>query len=206
MKKILLLFFSCTVISSQAQLKDSITASLQHKPTIYFNYGSQFGFIRNEFAKTFFIKAGLDYNKTTKFGLGFNWLRPRPERILDLPEGKKYGRLEMNYFSLFAEYTFFKTYRWEASIPAQVGVGWANYSYEENSIRKTLRRHPLVLYEPMMTIQYRFFRYFAAGCGLGYRLVILKSQMSDEQFTSPVFVVKTKFYFGDMWRDIRHRK
>lgn len=201
-----LLFFLVITKIALPQLKDSIASSLKFKPTIYFNYGTQYGFVSNEFSKTFFVKAGLDYNKTTKFGIGFNWLRPRPERELQLLEGIKYGRLNMYYFSLFAEYTFFKTYHWEASIPAKVGIGWANYSYLENGSYVSLTSRPLVLYEPIMTLQYRFLKYFAAGGGIGYRLVLLKNKLSDEQFTSPLFVIKTKLYFGDIWNDIHKKK
>jgi len=206
MKKIFyLLFFLIIHSAAYPQLKDSISSSLKHKPTLYFNYGTQYGFVSNEISKIFFIKAGLDYNKTTKFGIGFNWLRPRPERVLQLAEGIKYGRLNMYYFSLFTEYTFYKTYHWEASIPAQIGIGWANYSYEENGSYQRLTSRPLVLYEPVMTLQYRFLKYFAAGGGIGYRLVLFKNRLSDEQFTSPVFVIKTKLYFGDLWKDVKKK-
>lgn len=193
-------------LSASAQLTDSIRASFQHKPSPYFNYGSQYSFISNQFAGISYVKLGVDYGGITRFGVGYNWLnRKFPERVI-LHEGKPVeANLFVRYFSFFAEYTYFRTYRWEASIPAQIGLGVAGHAYSPNGHRQVLGSRFFVLYEPIMTIQYRFFRYFAAGGGVGYRIMLTNRSALDEKFTSPLLVLKTRFYFGDLWTDVKAR-
>lgn len=187
-----------------AQLMDSIARSFEEKPSLYFNYGSQYSFISNKLATISNVKIGVDYSGTFKLGLGFNWLSKKyKERNRFLEADMRLSQLHMYYFSAFAEYTFFKTYHWEATIPAQIGCGWANYSYSNSSNANVHSANKLfVLYEPMMTIQYRFLKYFGIGCGIGYRLVVINRTVIEEQMTSPLFVLKSKLFVGDLWRDI----
>ena len=207
MKSIFVFLIFILHLECKSQLMDSIAKSFENKPSLYFNYGSQYSFIENQFASIQNIKIGIDYSGTFKLGVGYNWLSKKfPERnnVREITPGV--ARFNFNYVSLFAEYTFFKTYYWEATIPAQLGFGLANYSGVLYGERIKTPTKFFVVYEPLMTIQYRFLRYFGAGCGIGFRLILINSSAIPEQLFSPLVIVKTKFYFGEIWKDLKGRK
>lgn len=190
--------------NTQAQLIDSIRASFKQKPSLYFNWGTHYSFISNEFANIKWLKAGIDYNGITKIGIGYNWLSPKPQKIKNI-EGLYYNSLlHFNYVSLFIEYSYWRTYRWEASIPAQIGFGFAYYTYNDSGgIKRKTQSSFFVLYEPITTITYRILRYFGVGGGIGYRLVLMDKKNMNETFASPLLVIKTKLFFGDLWSDTK---
>lgn len=206
-RPILLLLFLLFSSGVKSQLFDQIKSSLAEDPKIYFNWGSQYSFISGDFATIRNIKIGLDYGNITRFGIGYNWLSGAFPTRKGLYGGEiKDTRLNMQYLTLFAEYTFYRTDRWEASIPAQAGFGLAWNSYFIGHKEKVhLQPRFFILYEPVMTIQYRFLRYFGAGGGIGYRLIIINSSSLRETFTSPLLVLKTKLYLGEMWKDYTGR-
>lgn len=197
------IFFVMIVFSSKAQLVDSISHSFKHKPGFYWNYGTNYSFISTQFAGIMNIKLGADFNSTTKIGAGFNWIQKGMDKQIAVA-GFSHSQLYMRYVSVFFEYTYFKTYHWEASIPAQIGIGNMNYIHTlPNGITQKSDQRWFVLYEPLTTIQYRFLRYFAVGGGIGFRIVLPNKPTPDDHFTSVLFVVKSKFYFTDALRDFR---
>src|SRR5688572_25167270 len=125
-KHTLILILLLNAFSSRGQLVDSIAHSFTHKPSFYWNYGTNYSFISNQFAGVMNIKLGADFNTTTKIGAGFNWIQKGMEKQSAV-QGFRESQLYMRYVSVFFEYTYFKTYHWEASIPAQLGLGNMNY-------------------------------------------------------------------------------
>jgi hypothetical protein len=57
------------------------------------------------------------------------------------------------------------------------------------------------MYEPAMTVQYRFLRYFGVSAGLGYRLVFKNNEILKQQMSAPVYLVGLKIFFDDLWKD-----
>lgn len=202
-KYYLSLIFLFNALFSSGQLVDSISNSFKHKPGFYWNYGTNYSFISNQFAGIMNIKLGADFNSTTKIGAGFNWIQKGLEKQTPVT-GNTQSQLYMRYVSIFFEYTYFKTKHWEASIPAQIGLGNMNYIHTlPNGLTAKTENKWFVLYEPITTIQYRFFRYFAVGGGIGFRIVLPNKPAPEDHFTSVLFVVKSKFYFTDAWRDFK---
>lgn len=202
-KSIFLFIFLFKALSSSAQLVDSISHSFTHKPSFYWNYGTNYSFISNQFAGIMNIKMGADFNSTTKIGIGFNWINKGLDKQTPVL-GYFHSQLYMRYVSLFFEYTYFKTKHWEASIPAQIGLGNMNYIHSlSNGTSQKTESKWFILYEPITTIQYRFLRYFAVGGGIGFRIVLPNKPTPEDHFTSVLFVVKSKFYFTDAFRDFK---
>jgi hypothetical protein len=202
-KSIFLFIFLFKALSSSAQLVDSISHSFTHKPSFYWNYGTNYSFISNQFAGIMNIKMGADFNSTTKIGAGFNWINKGLDKQTPVL-GYFHSQLYMRYVSLFFEYIYFKTKHWEASIPAQIGIGNMNYIHSlSNGTSQKTESKWFILYEPITTIQYRFLRYFAVGGGIGFRLVLPNKPTPEDHFTSVLFVVKSKFYFTDAFRDFK---
>ena len=76
------------------------------------------------------------------------------------------------------------------------------HSLSNGTFQKTESKW-FILYEPITTIQYRFLRYFAVGGGIGFRIVLPNKPTPEDHFTSVLFVVKSKFYFTDAFRDFK---
>ncbi len=187
------------IFSSQAraQLFDSIRTSFDYKPKVLLKFDTRNSFISNQYAKIHGIKFGLSFNKTTNIGIGYNWM---PKRLIErnFPNSNKID-LKFGYVVAFFEYNFYKSKYWSAEIPVQIGLGKAQYDDVDLSI--TTASSWIIIYEPAMTIEYKFLKYFGIGGGVGFRLAIKSNQQIKESFTAPEYILRFKIYFGDIYKD-----
>lgn len=198
---ILLVFF----MPLRAQVRH-YTDSFKEKRSFYFTWDSKITFITNRYAQVKSIKCGFDFGGgKTKFGIGYNWYKGPIVRTFDGPEGSTLtANFKFRYASIFTEYLYFKNDKWEATIPAQVGVGIMQYNQEFTKNRIPGAGGVFLVYEPASTITYRFLRYFGIGVGLGYRLVImLGDNPQNEQLHSPVIMLRSKLYFDTLLADFK---
>ncbi len=153
-------------------------------------------FVTASYSKVKGVKIGLSYHKVFKLGIGYSWMKTDyyPERFDDSTN------LRLGYGNAFLEYTFFQTKHWQFEIPIQIGLGRISYNSPEGRI---LEKQWVPIWEPAMTFEYLFLRYFGVGVGAGYRLVIKPKNPIQEQFTSPIYIFKFKIYFGDIYNDAK---
>ena len=84
----------------------------------------------------------------------------------------------------------------------QLGLGTGSVVYDDVTGRtRKLQRSLVLLYEPSITVQYRFLKYFAVGGGWGYRLVARNEHLSDG-LTAPIYTFGLRVFFGDLWKDL----
>lgn len=200
-----LFFVVLLQVPATAQVR-KYTDSFREKRSLYFTWDSKITFISNRYAQVKSIKLGFDFGGKTKFGLGYNWYKGNIVRDFERPPQNPFmtANLKFRYASLFTEYQYFINERWEATIPAQVGLGIVQYNKEFTKEKVSRAGGFFVLYEPSSTITYRFLRYFGVGLGIGYRLVILMGENPHkENFQSPVIMVRTKLYFDYLMQDVK---
>jgi len=193
---ILLSFF---IFSSQghAQLFDSIRTSFDYKPKFLLKFDTRNSFISNQYAKIHGIKVGLSFNKTTNIGIGYHWMPKRPLEPTLLNSNKI--DLKFGYAVAFFEYNFYKSKHWSAEIPVQIGFGKAQY--DDLDLAMTTGVSWIIIYEPAMTIEYKFLKYFGIGGGVGFRLAIKSNQQIIESFTAPEYILRFKIYSGDIYKE-----
>ena len=123
-----------------------------------------------------------------------------PKRLIErnFPNSNKID-LKFGYVVAFFEYNFYKSKYWSAEIPVQIGLGKAQYDDVDLSI--TTASSWIIIYEPAMTIEYKFLKYFGIGGGVGFRLAIKSNQQIKESFTAPEYILRFKIYFGDIYKD-----
>ena len=93
---------------------------------------------------------------------------------------------------------------WEVSIPVQVGLGQAWYEHKDDQGEKyKVDKTWVFMYEPAMTVEYRVFRFFGAGIGVGYRLAIKTNRAMEENFTAPIYLLKLKLYLPEVLNVLR---
>lgn len=179
-----------------AQLFDSIKSSFDYKPKLLLKMDARNSFVTASYAKVKGIKLGLSYHKIFKVGIGYSWMKSDyfPNQFIDSTN------LRFGYGNAFLEYTFFQTEHWHFEIPIQIGIGRISY---KNTDQNILQKQWVPIWEPAMTFEYIFLKYFGVGVGAGYRLVIKPKTPIIERFTSPIYIFKFKIYFGDIYNDVK---
>lgn len=199
----LILFFSNFLF---AQSVDDFANSLKAKRSFYFTWDSKATFISNEYAQVKSLKLGFDLGGKTKFGIGYNWYKGDISRPFSTSESAFRGRLKFRYASIFTEYVYFLNDKWEATIPAQIGFGITQYNHPTTKEKLDGAGGFFLVYEASSTLVYRFLRYFGAGLGVGFRLVLLTGDNPyKENFQSPVLTLRTKVYFDRVVADFKKK-
>ena len=198
---ILLILATC---AAHAQLIDSIGGFLEAQPRVVARLDARGGFISNRNVRFMGVKLGLEHARRFQYGIGYSMLLPAEGRDVAVNGRIESGRLRMGYVAPYVDYAFFKRGNWEARIPLQIGFGAGSLAYRDaDGRRRTVARTGLILYEPAMTIQYRFLRYFGIGAGWGFRLVIQTGDDLGERLTAPVYHFGVRVFLGEMLRDAR---
>ena len=189
-------------VDANAQLFDTIAASFNYKPKFDFKFATRNSFIASKKANIFAFKIGLEFNETVTVGLGFNSLKSSDfyENKIRFDENGMIkdtvkSILKFNYISPFFEYIFFKNKRWEHTINIQVGLGKSKYEYTNlkgNLIKEN--EHFIFLYEPSMSTEFKICPWLGVGCGVGYRVLLIKN------FTSPIYSLGIKLHLGYLYR------
>lgn len=199
---VMVLLAYCGVLS--AQRIDSIPDYLAEPPALIVKLDMRGSFIGNEGVRFAGIKLGLEHAGNVQYGIGYSFLLSPVEGKAQVEGLGEVGtRLRFGYVTPYFDFAFYRKNNWELRIPVQFGIGSGSVVYEDaDGHKRKLQRSGVFLYEPSMTVQYRFLRYFAIGGGWGYRLV-LRSAPLAEGLTAPIYTFGLRVFFGDLWRDIR---
>lgn len=207
--KIITFVALCAYNVSRAQtinLSDSLYRILKNKPTPTIKFDTRNSFITGNHAKVYGIKAGLSFRKTLTVGIGYNFIGTRLTEELIIGEQEFFGQIKMRYVAPFLEYSFYKKGAWEAMVPVQIGIGQSFVRYEINGLRTDVRKDNIVLYEPGMNVEYKMFNILGLGGGVGYRIMLKNNKEIDQQFTSPVYVIRIRLIFDEILRQARKHK
>lgn len=202
----ILLIFLCASSALKAQLSDSISALLEIQPKPTLRIDGRGSFVSNQAVRMLGIKVGLHHGRRFHYGIGYNFLRSAVERDRTVVENgsaiTRNSRLHLRLATPWMDYAFYRNGPWQVSIPIQFGIGSGHLSYEnDEGNRIKFERTFLVFYEPAMTVQYRFLKYFALSGGLGYRLAFKKRYALGERLTAPIYLLGVKVFFNDILRD-----
>lgn len=210
----LVLIFGVITVLSKAQstpvpsLSDSLQKALAQEPVFFGKVSTRNSFVTGVPVRTFGIKGGVNFDDRLSFGMGFHWLERGKNYNFNLESGQQEEReLRLSYASAFCEYSFIHRKHWQVTIPVSFGVGrsWElrNPLPELEGFKKTdaLNHSTVVLYEPGMIAEYLFLKYFGIGGGVGFRLMLKRNKLIDQQFTAPIWELRFRVRFGELWKD-----
>ncbi|HEY0029282.1 MAG TPA: hypothetical protein VGC65_00875 [Bacteroidia bacterium] len=208
MRKLLyILFFLCLTATCYAQpTMDTIRQCLKQKPHLFGKFDTRNSFIENSRAKIFGLKAGLNYGGRLHFGIGYNQLNP-PSSDFDkeIYTVNSFGEIEKTtamlrlfYFSLHAEYIFYQTRHWQLSMPLQLGFGQTYYKYNLLGKRIVIDKDYNFIYEPAISIEYKFVKWAGVGADIGYRFMLTDYERLNKKFTSPTYAFKFLIYYNEI--------
>ncbi|MBL7953038.1 MAG: hypothetical protein JNM62_15120 [Flavobacteriales bacterium] len=200
----LLLLTSFAISRVQAQLLDSIALFAQERPRPVLRLDMKGSFVSNQNVRMMGVKLGLEHARRFQYGAGYSFLFSPVERDRFVHGlGTRPTRLRMGYVHAYVDYAFYQRGPWEVRIPVQVGVGSGSVVYDDQAGRRQkLFRSGFIIYEPCMTVQYRFWKYFGLGAGWGYRLVMRTGHSLDERLTAPIYTLGLRIFFEDVYRDL----
>lgn len=200
---ILLLSVLC-LSGAQAQVMDSLALFATERPRLVVKFDSRGSFIANRSVGFWGAKAGLEHAGRFQYGIGYNFLRTRTAYEREAPgAGRIPVHLRFGYVTPYVEYAFYQRGPWEVRIPVQFGIGAGSLVYRDAEGRQQrYARSGVFLYEPSMTVQYRFLRYFGAQVGWGFRLAFTNGTLG-EPLTAPTYVIGVKVFFADLYRALK---
>lgn len=201
------LMLALSLASVNAQLTDSLRVLLDQSPRVAVKLDGRGAFVSNRPVRMLGFKVGLEHGRRLQYGLGYSFLRTPVSRLdkvtVNGAELEVDTELRMGLFTPYIEYAFYQDGPWQVSIPVQFGLGTGYREFELNGEKQKTDRTFLFIYEPAMSVQYRFFRYFALSGGLGYRLVFKDNDVLTDRLTAPIYLLGFRIFFDDLLRDSR---
>ena len=198
-----LFVFICVSNISGQSFEQELKEAIKTSPRFEFRMDSRHSFINQRGVKTAGFKLGVQFAEKLSFGLGYNQLWSPLSNTISYDSRSVDVELGFWNISPYVEYVFFRDKRWELSIPVQAGLGRSFYKNESELGDPIIRSEFVISYEPAITFQYRILKYFGAGFGVGYRFMVVSNGQLEEQFTSPVYIFKTRIYFQDILKDLK---
>lgn len=199
-------FFSLVLLTSvfslNAQtfnLSDSLRDVFKQRVTPCFKFDTRNSFITGSTAKIYGIKAGVTFGTRFSAGIGYNFIGTELQEEL-ISDGRwTRADIRMNYLAPFVEYSFFQRGPWEVTAPIQFGVGNSFLRVVSDEGTTILNKGRVVLYEPGMAFEFKILRLIGVGAGFGYRIMLKNNKGIQQQFTSPVYALRCRLIFGEVY-------
>lgn len=208
LRKLLILLVVLLAHKAEAQLVDSLRVLFKKKYSIDTRLESRNSFIDHELTSVNGVRLGLAFQRKLKLGFGVSWLKTPVSNyfypVNDFGKTdtvKKY--LKFMYLCLYADFVFYKTKRWQLSVPIQVGVG--SVWHQQNKVYflgSTEKKYPVVFYEPGITVQFKVFKWMGAGADVAYRFALQNANKTYVQLSSPSLSFKALFWFDQLFYEL----
>ncbi len=186
------------MFAQSINLSDSLRNILKYKPAPVFKFDSRNSFIAGRSARIQGIKLGVSFNKTLSLGIGYNWLGQGFTERMVVNNTIVEVELKMRYIAPYIEYSFYKKGPWEVAVPVQLGFGKSFLQYKNGEQKNIFSKGRIILYEPVMTVEYKILNLVGLGVGLGYRVMLKNNRAIDHRLTSPIYVLRARIIFDEI--------
>lgn len=177
------------------------------KVKLYFAFDASRSFLREPNVKFNGFKVGVELQEKHRLGISFHGLA-EPVRFqgklnrVDYPESTDTLFFNFNYASIFYDYVWLRTKRWELTSPIHLGSGNIELSYLDTM---RVRRAPFLSTSAVMvgfggSAQFKIFRWFALGAGAGYRQMLTKDENIGKSLNAPFYQFQLKVLIGELFR------
>jgi hypothetical protein len=204
MEKIILIFFILILKCGSAQYMDTLHAVLKGRASIDARLESRYSFINNEIIGVTGFRLGAAFQRKLRIGGGLSWLKTNFSQTFHssdttelIKSSVKY--LKFGYTCLYADFVFYKTKRWQLSVPIQVGAGLTWFQPKINyNLYGPDAKYFLLLYEPGITVQFKVFKWFGLGADVAYRFAMTNRKIAPN-LNSPTYSFKILFWFDELY-------
>ena len=183
-----------------AQGSDSLIYFIENsKPKFFIQFNNRGSFVQNRTAGVTAVLAGVSYAKRVKTGLTGGVVTSKVYNSVVSENGDTVeGLLQMWFAGVHFEYTYYKTSKLEISLPVSINLGVSNYKYFSGKKAYYTENMLGVSYEASTTVIYKPIFFIGIGGGLGYRLSYFPDKYLIRSFTSVIYNLELKFYFGEV--------
>lgn len=192
--------------TTKAQLLDSLQAVMKSKSSIDIRLESRYSFINNDLAGITGIRIGAAFRRKLRFGGGLSWLSSdvtTNEIYKDVTNNTitniKY--FKMGYICFYADFVFYKSQRWQLSVPIQTGLGLSWFQFKDKYDLNTQPKYFFVIYEPGIATQFKIFKWLGLGIDVNYRFALKNNKNMSGQFSSPTYAFKLLFWIDQLFYD-----
>ena len=196
-------------VYGQSPLADSVRTSFTKKPKVIFRFDGHGSFITNTPARMTALGAGLRFGNYVHIGLAANWLNSNIYRnkIVAVDSGgvdTVAAKLNYGLVSIYSNIVIARVKKWEFTVPFELGFGGSSYTYNDKAGKlREFAKGGIITFEPMFMAEYKVFRWFGLGAGLGLRLVPIGNRAMKENFNSLLWDANMSIYFGEIYKMVR---
>lgn len=189
-----LVLFLGVASAGTAQYMDTLRTAFAGKKSLDLGFDSRNSFVDHNRVSIQSIKVGVEFGKKIALGLGYAWLSNSTPVIDkhtfydgDLHKDTCVSRqLSFNYFRFYVNYIYYKSRRWEFSIPLQAGIGKIGFTYDYKGKKRMSDEGFCFLYEPEVNVQFKVLRWLGVEGDLGYRFLFKDNKFIKNTFNSPI--------------------
>jgi hypothetical protein len=203
---ILVLIGSVSVI--KAQFMDTLREVIKRKYSLDARLESRYSLYENSLINVTGVRIGVAFQHKLRIGAGLSWLKTDATKIFnekseDGSNVRTLKRLKFWYLCYYLDFVFYKTKRWQLSVPIQLGTGSCWYQKERGyNLGGNDSKYFLLLYEPGITAQFKIFKWFGLGSDVGYRFSLSSGKKSGINLNSPSYSFKVLFWFDQLYYDL----
>jgi hypothetical protein len=204
---VVLCFVTCS-ISCSSQILDTIRELFKSKYSIDARLESRNSFINHQLIGVSGARLGVTFQRKFRIGLGLSWLdtdvKSNYFSINDFGKTDTLTRyLKFVYLCYYVDFVFYKTKRWQLSVPIQTGTGLSWFQQKSNyTLKGKAPKYFLLLYEPGITVQFKVFKWFGFGTDVAYRFTLNGNTETRRQLNSPTYSFKILVWFDQLFYDL----
>jgi hypothetical protein len=180
------------ILAAKAQYLDTLHEVFTHKSNIDARLESRYSFINNQVVSVTGVRLGVAFQRKLRIGGGISWLKSdykatfHPIRFLTGKPDTITRHLKFGYLCFYLDFVFYKTKRWQLSVPIQAGFGtlWFQKNQRYNFWGGD-HKYFLALYEPGITAQFKVTKWFGLGTDVAYRFSIKNNRKIRHDFDAP---------------------
>jgi len=170
-------------------------------------FDSRHSLVVGQLVKMHGLKVGMEISdyETIRLGFGIYWLND-PVKLGPFVESgdTAFAYIDFDYSTLFVEYVIYQDFRWEVSVPFNIGLGtgsvkfeWPKYDFDTTMVIKGI---PVMATN--IAAHYKVFPWMGIGAGLGYRQILSLNKQIRKAFNSPFYVIKIKLFLGGLYKSV----
>jgi hypothetical protein len=206
----LLLIFALLLatVAGKAQFLDTLHEVFNHKYSIDARLESRYSFISNQVISVTGLRLGVAFQRKLRMGGGISWLKSDFKNVVYRTHSSgavdtMTSYLKFVYLCYYIDFVFYKTKRWQLSVPIQAGTGASWFQARpEYAWGGGDRKYFLLLYEPGITAQFKVFRWFGVGGDVAYRFTLKNNRKVGEQLNSPTYSFKLLLWFDQLFYEL----
>ena len=170
--------------------------TIEKKWRFAFQLDNRFSKIRGNEVTIFGAKAGLQYRKKVRFGIGTSFII-NPVTISyynKRAHAEETNVISFWYVSAFGDYIIYRSKNWECFLTEQLGFGTPSFKREINNDVVSDANVNLYVNEVSGQINYKVNHWIGLGVGVGHRDLLNKASALKATFDSPIYIAKIIIY------------